>query len=95
MIESQLKEEAIKRIIIHWCKHVKIDHLREGDIPGLARQILREFYQVSLVCGHWVKSVDEGVSLTWQEGNDTITGNYCKECASRMRKEFKIERNNI
>ena len=89
-IESEEKKQRLLDIIERWVSHTKVEpYLREGDIPGLVRQIIEEFYHVSLSCGHYVRDLDEGVSLAFKDNDDSeIHGIYCKDCAKRYKKEL-------
>jgi hypothetical protein len=88
MIESQEKRKQITEIIERWCEHTKVKlYLREYDIPGLVGSVIEEFYHVRLCCGHWVKSIDEGINLEIDELEGKAYGSYCKDCAKEMIKE--------
>ena len=83
-IESEEKRERLKELITHWCEHTKIlPHLREYDVPGLVRQILEEFYHITLCCGHMVESCDDGVHIAFNDVGGEVSGLYCKVCAEK------------
>ncbi len=93
MIESGEKRKRLTEDIKHWCDHVKATPLlREGDIQGLVRTILGEFYHISLCCGHLVRNDNEGVLIEFYEYDDhskgTIQGIYCKDCVEKYKKEI-------
>ena len=89
MIESEEKRKRLTDTIEHWCKHVKATPLlRNGDIQGLVRSVLEEFYHVRLSCGHMVRG-NEGVDLTFKEYDGSeISGIYCDDCAEHYKKEL-------
>jgi hypothetical protein len=94
MIESEERRKRITDIVERWAKYNRIiPYLREHDIPSLVNSVIQEFYHVSLCCGHWVRSNDEGVPLEFEDcvngENVTVTGIYCKECAERYKKDLK------
>jgi hypothetical protein len=94
MIESEEKRKRITDIVTRWANHTKVNqYLRDGDIYGLVDSIITEFYHVNLCCGHWVMHSDDGVPLEFEDYENgekvTISGNYCKECAKRYKKDFK------
>jgi hypothetical protein len=97
MVESEEKQKRIVEMLERWSKNVKVDHLlRPYDIPLLAKSIIEEFYHVSLCCGHWVKSLEEGADFVHKEwcsdfdGSSwsDISGIYCKDCYERMKKDY-------
>ena len=92
MIESEEKRKQITKVVERWCDQVKATPLRDGDIEGLVRTILGEFYHVTLCCGHMVRSSDEEVVLEFYEYDDkskgTVIGGYCKDCAERYIKDL-------
>ena len=88
-IESEVKRERLTEIITRWCRLTKTSHLlRDYDIPGLVRQILDEFYRVSLCCGHRVGSLDEGVCIAFKDAGEEVSGSYCKACAEKYKREL-------
>jgi len=97
MIESEEKRKRLTDTIIHWTNHTKVDHLlRTGDIPSLVRNILQEFYNVTLSCGHLVRG-DEGVHIEFEDfvtdrsdmehggGMGIVSGTYCTDCAEHYK----------
>ena len=93
MIESEEKRQRIAEDIKHWCDHIKATSiLRNGDIEGLVRTILFEFYHVSLCCGHLVRDTDDGILIEFYEYDDhskgTVQGLYCQDCAEKYKKEL-------
>ena len=88
MIESEMKRQRLSDMIQRWATHTKVlPQLRESDIPGLVESVIEEFYHVRLCCGHWVKSIDEGINLEIDEPDGKAYGSYCKDCAKEMIKE--------
>lgn len=92
MIESEEKKKRLTSTITHWCEHTKVlPYLRNGDIPSLVRQVLDEFYNVTLCCGHLVKG-SEGVHIAFMDNSDgemgEISGLYCEDCAKKYKKEL-------
>lgn len=97
MIESESKRERIKDIIGRWAKYTKIEqYLRDHDIPSLVDQVITEFYHIKLCCGHWIRDYSESFDFaykTWDcdwegSGWSTVSGNYCRECYERMKKDY-------
>jgi len=95
MIESEEKREVLEREIKRWCDHVKATPLlRQGDIEGLVRTILGEFYPVVLSCGHWVAGCEDGVHIAWYDSvfdkkeKAVTSGLYCKDCAEKYKKKL-------
>ena len=88
MIESKIKRQALTDAISHWCNHVKATPvLRQGDIEGLVKTILEEFYSVTLACGHKVRSSDEGITIAFKDCDGVVYGGYCPDCAKRAVRE--------
>ena len=88
-------------IIEEWGNWTKVKpYLRSGDIPSLTHQILEEFYHNRLSCGHLVRSIDEGVSLAFEDfivdrgdtehggGMGEVSGIYCKDCAKKYKQDL-------
>ena len=92
MIESEEKRKRLTETITRWSKHTKVDHLlRQGDILSLVRQILNEFYHITLSCGHMVAEMDERIDICYKDYSDgeevEMSGGVCKECAEWYKKE--------
>ena len=100
MIESEEKRQRLLEMVSRWCEHTKVlPYLRDGDIPNLVRQVLGEFYNVTLCCGHLVKG-SEGVHITFRDyivdrgdtehggGMGEVSGTYCKDCAEKLKKDL-------
>ena len=92
-IESEEKRKRLIDMITRWCEHTKVlPQLRSYDIPGLVSQVLEEFYNVVLCCGHLIKGSEEGVYISfkdWYDGEECErSGVYCKECAEKYKKEL-------
>jgi hypothetical protein len=93
MIESEEKKERLTETITYWCENTKISpYLRNYDIPNLVRQIMAEFYHVTLCCGHMVSSFEEGVLIAFKDMYDgekcETQGFYCKQCAEKYKREI-------
>ena len=85
MIESKEKRERITETIERWAENTKIKpYLRDYDIPGLAYNILGEFYHVHLCCTHMVRELGEGIELEVDDCDGKRYGSYCKDCAEQM-----------
>lgn len=90
MIESEEKRKRLTDAIERWCEHVKATPLlRNGDIQGLVRSILSEFYHIQLSCGHLVRDFSEETNLTFKEYDGSeISGCYCADCVEHYKKEL-------
>ncbi len=89
MIESEEKRKEIIESVEHWAKWTRVETLlRPGDAYTLSDTILQLFYKVVLTCGHMVKTIDEGVYLRVDDGEEGwYEGLYCQHCAQRMIEE--------
>jgi len=84
-IESEELRKKITEDIKRWCDQVKATPLlRQGDIEGLVRTILEEFYHIHLTCGHMVKELDEGINLEIDDSEGKEYGFYCRDCAEKF-----------
>lgn len=95
MIESEVKKQRIKEVVIRWCEFTKImPYLRKHDIPALVSQVMNEFYNITFCCGH-MGNLNDGVHIrfyTYEGRTDDITeGSYCKDCAEKYVKELGAE----
>lgn len=94
MIESKEHLRRVTDIIRHWAKFTHAGReLRQGDVENLAHQILEEFYRVQLSCGHYVRSLTDGVGLTHasqdRDGEPCeVSGVYCADCAEAYKREL-------
>ena len=99
-IESKENQQRLTEDIKRWCDHVKATPLlRQGDIEGLVRTILGEFYHTTFCCRH-LGRYDEGVHIAFKEfivdrgdmehggGIGEVSGLYCRDCADEYKKEL-------
>ena len=88
-IESEIKRERLQAIITRWCEHTKVtQYLRDHDISSLVSSIVDEFYKVRLCCGHRVADMDEGAHIAFKNGDDVVSGLYCRVCAEKYKRDL-------
>ena len=83
MIESVEKQKRILDYLQRWAMNCRIGwFLRRDDLSSLSWHIIDEFYNITLSCGHKVRSPYKEYILELKDGEESYQGNYCEDCAT-------------
>jgi len=93
MIESVEKQKQILDMLNKWAKNCKIKWLlRNNDLNMLSWDIIEQFYNCQLSCGHLVREPYREYVIEMPDYNGAITSSYCEDCGKEelKRKDAKL-----